>query len=44
MKLLGANLDDYYCRVFFIELDPTIEGLERVSDEHIRANFVKPEI
>ncbi len=42
MRLLGTNLDDYYGRVFFIELDPTIEGIEVVSDEHVRANFVKP--
>ncbi|NJE10577.1 hypothetical protein E3E25_06520 [Thermococcus sp. MAR1] len=44
MGLLGADLDDYGSRVFFVELDPGIEGIEIVSDEHIRANFVKPEI
>lgn len=44
MRLLGASLDKYRRRVFFVELDPTIEGIEIVSDGHIRANFVKPDV
>ncbi|NJF24626.1 ATPase domain-containing protein [Thermococcus sp. Bubb.Bath] len=44
MGLLGTDLDDYYGKVFTIELDPTIEGIEIVKDDHIRANFVKPDV
>ncbi len=44
MKLLGTDLDDYYGRVFFVELDPMIEAIEPVDDTHIRANFVKPDV
>ncbi|WP_297073642.1 ATPase domain-containing protein [Thermococcus sp.] len=44
MRLLGTDLDDYYGRVFFIELDPMIESIEPVSDTHVRANFVKPDV
>ena len=42
MKLLGTNLDDYYGRVFFIELDPMVDDIEPVDDTHVKANFVKP--
>jgi len=44
MRLLGTDLDDYYGRVFFIELDPTIEDIEIVDDDYVRANFVKPSV
>ncbi len=44
MKLLGVDLDDYYGRIFFIELDPTVNGIEPVNDYQIRANFVKPSV
>ncbi len=44
MRLLGTDLNDYYGRVFFIELDPTIDAIEPVSDTHVRANFVKPDV
>jgi KaiC/GvpD/RAD55 family RecA-like ATPase len=44
MRLLGADLYKYRSRVFFIELDPTIKGMEIVSDGHIKANFVKPDV
>ncbi|OYT60218.1 hypothetical protein B6U71_01255 [Euryarchaeota archaeon ex4484_178] len=44
MVLLGANIDNYSGKIFVIELDPGMEGIERISDTHIKANFVKPEI
>jgi hypothetical protein len=44
MKLLGTDLDNYYGKVFMIELDPTVDGIEIVEDDRIRANFVKPEV
>ncbi|WP_297417484.1 ATPase domain-containing protein [Thermococcus sp.] len=44
MKLLGTNLNDYYGRVFFVELDPMIDAIEPVGDTHIRANFIKPDV
>ncbi len=44
MRLLGTELDDYYGRVFFIELDPTIKTIKPVDDTHVRANFVKPDV
>lgn len=44
MKILGTDLDDFSGRVFFIELDPQISSIERLSDEYIKANFVKPEV
>ncbi len=44
MKILGCDLNEYSNRVFFIELDPQIADIEKIKEEHIKANFVKPEI
>ena len=44
MELLGLDLNEYSGKIFFIELEPSIDGIEKVSSEHIKANFVKPEI
>ncbi len=44
MRLLGTDLKEYYSRVFFIELDPTIEDIEIVEDDHVKANLVKPDV
>ena len=43
MILLGIDLNRYTGKIFFIELDPTIDDIEKVSFDHIKANFVKPE-
>ena len=44
MRLLGTDLERYRRRVFFVELDPAMNGIELVSDNHVRANFVKPDV
>jgi KaiC/GvpD/RAD55 family RecA-like ATPase len=44
MKILGCDLDEYSNRVFFIELDPQIEDIEKMGEVSIKANFVKPQI
>ncbi|MCD6299216.1 MAG: hypothetical protein J7L93_01240 [Thermoplasmata archaeon] len=44
MKILGTNIDDYTGKMFFIELDPAIDGIEEEGEYHIKANFIKPEI
>ncbi len=44
MKILGTDLNNYADNIFFIELDPQIEDIERISEKYIKANFVKPEV
>jgi len=44
MKILGTNIDDYAEKMFFVELDPAIDGIEEEGAHHIRANFIKPEV
>ena len=44
MKILGTNIDDYGEKIFFIELDPSIDGVEKEDACRIRANFIKPEV
>ena len=44
MGLLGAPIDKYRNKIFYIDLDPHIDGIEKLDDMNIRANFVKPEI
>ena len=44
MKILGTNIDDYAGKIFFVELDPAIDGIEEEGAYHIRANFIKPEV
>jgi len=46
MKQLGCELEKYEKedRVFYIELAPQIEEIEEVSENSIRANYVKPEV
>ena len=40
----GLNLGDYADRTAFIELDATMEGMEKKPGNHVRANVVKPDI
>lgn len=35
MRILKTDLDEYFGRVFFIELDHLIGGIEIVSNAHI---------
>ncbi len=45
MKILGTNLDHFRGKVFFVELDPTIEDdIAEVEESYLKANFVKPEV
>ena len=44
MELIGLDLNEYREKIFFIELEPSIDGIEKISPEHIKANFVKPKI
>jgi len=44
MKILGTNIDDYTGKIFFVELDPTIDGIKEERAYHIRGNFIKPEV
>ncbi|RLF75923.1 hypothetical protein DRN39_06535 [Thermococci archaeon] len=44
MRLLGMDMKEYFGRIFIIELEPTVEGIEVVSAEHIKANFIKPNV
>jgi KaiC/GvpD/RAD55 family RecA-like ATPase len=44
MRILGTDLDEYSGRIFVVELDPTITDIVFVSDAHVKANFVKPEV
>ncbi len=42
LKLYGIDLNDYKGRVIYVQLDPSMEGLETVSEDTLRANLVKP--
>lgn len=44
MRVLNIDLGDYYGNVFFIELDPVISDIKLISDNHIKANFIKPKV
>ena len=44
IRILGTDLDKYLGRFFIVELDPTIDNIMPVSDTHIKANLVKPEV
>ncbi|MGB9678498.1 MAG: ATPase domain-containing protein [Thermoanaerobacteraceae bacterium] len=46
MKHLGCDLEKYEeeKRLFYIELAPQIENIEEVSENSIRANYVKPDV
>jgi KaiC/GvpD/RAD55 family RecA-like ATPase len=44
IRILGADIEKYPGRFFVVELDPTITDIAFVSDVHIKANFVKPDV
>jgi hypothetical protein len=41
-RVAGLDLEHFGDRIAFIELDATMEGMERVGARHIRANLVRP--
>lgn len=44
MRILGTDLEHFRGKVFFVELDPTIEDIVEVEGSYLKANFVKPEV
>lgn len=40
----GIEMKDYADRVAFIQLDPTISTMERVNEDTIKANLLKPDV
>jgi hypothetical protein len=43
MLMLGVDTDNFPEQVYLIELDPTLDGIEPIAVNHIKANFVIPE-
>ena len=43
-RVAGLELGDYEGRIAFLELDATMEDLETLTDNRIRANLVKPPV
>jgi len=44
MKIFGTDLEKIDDRVYYVELDPSIDGIEVIKDNWIKANLLKPEI
>ena len=44
MKIFGVDLLKENDRVFYIELDPTIKDIEKIDENTIKANLVKPDV
>ena len=44
MKIFGTDLAKINDRVYYIELDPSIDGIEAIEENWIKANLLKPEI
>lgn len=43
-RLYNLKLGDYVSNLSFIDFEPTIDSMERISSDTIRANLVKPEV
>jgi len=43
MKLFGTDLEEYKEKIFYIELDVDIDLMEKVDENWIKLNLVKPE-
>lgn len=41
-KLYGMDLDQYKRKVAYVQLDPSIEGVEIIGEDTLKANLVKP--
>ncbi len=44
MKIFGTDLTRYDDRITYIELDTTIDGVEEIDKNWIKANLVKPHV
>ena len=44
LALYGTREEDIKGKVFFIEFDPQVSAIEQISDDHLKANFLKAEI
>jgi KaiC/GvpD/RAD55 family RecA-like ATPase len=43
LTIADLDLDEYQEKIAFIELDLSIEGIQEIGPNHIKANVVKPE-
>ncbi|PIS29684.1 MAG: hypothetical protein COT43_03180 [Candidatus Marinimicrobia bacterium CG08_land_8_20_14_0_20_45_22] len=43
-KLYNIDLNDYHGKVVYIQFDPTADKCQKISENTLRANMVKPEI